>query len=64
MKMLASLFEASAKRSEIWADLSKQLGSRYAELVHQMAQDIDQTAATLGAVKPDATHLSAGKNAT
>lgn len=45
LKMMTSMLEASSKRAEIWTDMSRQLGARYAVLAHQLAQDIAQTAA-------------------
>ena len=63
LKMLALFCEASSQRAEIWTDLSKQVGARYAALAHQMARDVDQTAATPGAAKPVAAPLPAGKKA-
>jgi hypothetical protein len=59
----ASLFETSALRLEIWADLTKQVGDRYAALAHQMAQDVDQAIVTSSAEKPQATPRSAVKKA-
>ena len=61
LKMMASLLEASSKRAEIWTDMSRQLGARYAVLAHQFAQDYDQAATANPAKKTKATPASARK---
>jgi len=63
LKMMASLLDASSKRAEIWTDMSRQLGARYAALAHQLAQDCDQTSDALTDETPKPTSASKGKKA-
>lgn len=59
LKMMASLLDASSKRAEIWTDMSRQLGARYAVLAHQLAQDCDPASIAPTAEKANATLVSA-----
>jgi len=61
LKMMASLLESSSKRAEIWTDMSRQLGARYAVLAHQLAHDIDQTTDAPANEPPKATSASKRK---
>lgn len=55
LKVMASLLDASSKQAEIWADMSRQLGARYAVLAHQLAQDCDQMSTTMTTEQTKAT---------
>lgn len=61
--MLASMLEASSQRARIWADMSGQLGTRYAALAHQLAQDVAQTSTDMAASAPKVAAVSSRKKA-
>ncbi|WP_102224265.1 hypothetical protein [Acidimangrovimonas sediminis] len=44
LEAMVAAVEASSRRARIWADLSKRLGDRYAELAHELARELDNAA--------------------
>jgi len=61
--MLASLLEASSQRAQIWTEMSRQLGARYAAFMHQLAEDTAPRPTALPAAAPGDAPASGRKKA-